>query len=308
LQYTKYPLRLNLSCVVLKKVFNYLVIMLQSFLVLQSCGEKEPNNTPPVAVFTAGDNIGTIETIFTFDATGSYDLEDDKSELQIRWDWQDDGLWDTEFSTDKILEHGFGKEGFYIVKLEVMDTKGLRSDYSEVITVEKYLLVDPRDQKQYNTVKIGNQLWMAENLNYDNYTGSYCHNNDTDNCNVYGRLYEWDEATFVCPNGWRLPSNKDWQVLIDYLGDNAGNKLRSDQGWQSEMNGDNSSGFNALPASYLTSYGEFMKLGSYASFWSSTEQDSYRAWSMWLSYNKTNLQKFSYQKGNAFSVRCLKLE
>ncbi len=288
------------------RAFNYLIILLLTLATFQSCSKKEPENTPPVAVFTAGDNIGNIETLFTFDATGSYDLEDDKSELNIRWDWQDDGLWDTEFSTDKIFQHGFGKDGFYNVKLEVKDTKGLKSDYSEIITVEKYLLVDTRDQKQYNTVKIGTQFWMAENLNYDTYDGAYCHGNDTDNCNKYGKLYEWDEATFACPNGWRLPSNEDWQILIDYLGENAGHKIRSDHGWNAEGNGDNSSGFNALPASYFTSYGEFMELGSYTFFWSSTEEDGYKAWSTQLSYDSEIVRKYFYSKNNAFSVRCLR--
>ena len=82
--------------------------------------------------------------------------------------------------------------------------------------------------------------------------------------------------------------------------------MRSDHDWLAESNGTNSSGFNALPASYLTEYGEFMAIGGYAFFWTSTENNANSAWSVMLSYNTEGSEKNFYNTKNAFSVRCLR--
>lgn len=90
--------------------------------------EVSHKNQPPVAVLTGTPNYGTIETVFTFDATGSSDPEDSISDLLVRWDWENDGIWDTGFDTSKIMNYSFIKNGNYTVKVEVRDTKGL-SDF-----------------------------------------------------------------------------------------------------------------------------------------------------------------------------------
>ncbi len=284
----------------------FIIPLLFILFVLSSCGEKEPDNTPPIALFTAGSNTGTIETLFTFDASACSDLEDATEDLEIRWDWENDGVWDTEYSKEKIIKKGFAIIGFYKVTIEVKDTEGLKSVYSEIINVEDYFLIDSRDNKQYKTVKIGTQLWMAENLNFVTDNGSYCHDNNYDNCFTYGRLYDWNTASFSCPNGWHLPTMDDWNLLFDFLETDEGTQMRSDEGWRRDGNGSNSSGFNALPASYFTEYGEYMALGGYAFFWTDTQTDESSAWSIMLSYNREIAEKNFYNKANAFSVRCLR--
>jgi uncharacterized protein (TIGR02145 family) len=103
----------------------------------------------------------------------------------------------------------------------------------------------------YRTVIIGGKAWMAENLNHK--TGnSWCYDDDSSNCDKYGRLYDWETAVTVCPSGWHLPYFSEWETLVDYAGGPsvAGTKLKSDTGWwygKHNMGGTDDFGFSALP-------------------------------------------------------------
>jgi len=140
--------------------------------------------------------------------------------------------------------------------------------------------VDSRDGKSYKYVKIGEQVWMAENLNY-NAKRSKCYNDSTANCAKYGRLYywltamginayeEWGESDVkhqgICPNGWHIPNNDDWLKLRSYVESNsgcrscAGKHLKSKSGWnykyneymdETSGNGTDEFGFSALPGGW----------------------------------------------------------
>ena len=175
---------------------------------------------------------------------------------------------------------------------------------------------DRRDGKTYKTVKIGKQVWMAENLNYQ--TGeSKCYRNEPENCGKYGRLYFWREAVTACPDGWHLPSKEEFEELEKLAGqkagdiDEAGTVLKSTTGWKNEDgksgNGINGLGFGALPAGFYASDDDYFYYeGHNAYFWSSTEYDSFNAYFLYLFYNDEGADVDTSDKYGAFSVRCVK--
>jgi len=105
--------------------------------------------------------------------------------------------------------------------------------------------------QKYRTVKIGEQVWFAENLNY-NVSGSKCYNDDPANCAKYGRLYDWTTATTICPSGWHLPTNADWETLVNNVNNaRAGQHLKALEGWEDQHHGSlDTYGFKALPGGY----------------------------------------------------------
>jgi len=200
-------------------------------------------------------------------------------------------------------------------------------------------MTDSRDKKVYKTVKIGDQTWMAENLNYaDSATTpsllnrSWCYNNDSANCAVAGRLYTWaaaidsvalydggngvdcgcrktctlpDTVHGICPPGWHLPTQAEWDTLLTAVGgsSNAGTKLKSQTGWCSNGNGTDSYGFSVLPAGLRYYNGDFYDAS--AGFWSATQYSSNNAYCMSPDYIAL-ADLTDYYKSYGYSVRCLK--
>jgi uncharacterized protein (TIGR02145 family) len=156
----------------------------------------------------------------------------------------------------------------------------------------------------YKTVGIGNLNWMAENLNY-NADGSKCYENLDNNCTEYGRLYNWATAMTACPSGWHLPSDGEWDTLIDFVEVvvgwylYAGTSLKATSGWR-DHGGTDTFGFSALPGGYGYSKG-FSLVGSYGYWWSGA-----RSASRSMAYNKTTVDKDDFSdKTELFSVRCV---
>ena len=168
-------------------------------------------------------------------------------------------------------------------------------------------LTDTRDGQTYKTVVIGEQTWMADNLNYET-ENSYCYDDDPSNCSKYGRLYTWVAATTVCPSGWHLPSTTEWKTLFTAVGGSstAGTVLKSTGGWFNDGNGTYAFGFSALPAGLRNGTGGYYYEGDYAYFWSSTEYYSNYAYSMYLYYGYDFAGLDYYNKDFGRSVRCVK--
>jgi uncharacterized protein (TIGR02145 family) len=142
--------------------------------------------------------------------------------------------------------------------------KNARFVISPVIPVEKTLpIVDNRDGKRYNTVRIGLDTWMAENLNYSSQTGnSYDYGK-------YGRRYYWNTAMNVCPTGWHLPESEEWAYLVIAAGgDSAGTKLKAKDDWDSKSKGTDDYGFSALPGG--GGFGALSSPGFSSVWWTAT--------------------------------------
>lgn len=197
----------------------------------------------------------------------------------------------------------------------------------------------------YHTVQIFSQCWLIENLNVGTMiNGSvemtdngilekYCYSNDTNKCDQYGGLYQWDEMMSysmqqgtqgICPAGWHIPADNEWKILegaVDSqygIGDqvwnlyglrgyDAGTHLKSINGWYGSGNGSDSYGFSGLPGGYRYSDGNFYYKSLHALWWSSTDGNATSAWNRYLSYNNPVVDRdYGNNKGFGFNVRCIK--
>lgn len=212
-----------------------------------------------------------------------------------------------------------GSNSAYGLKLEnsadsaSMSKYNVTGDYYYALSVRCILdenyFVDNRDGKTYRMVKIGDQTWMAQNLNYAGGNNSWCYEDDSKNCDKYGRLYDWNTAKSVCPEGWHLPTIGAIDSLINHAGeyhpDNDVEKgLKSAEGWNSpEENGDDYWHFSVIPGGGWDSKFEYQGEGSAAYFWSNTEEKS-QVWIWSIGYAAE--LKWKDNKDSRLSVRCQK--
>ncbi|MCL1956182.1 MAG: hypothetical protein FWF63_02565 [Fibromonadales bacterium] len=190
------------------------------------------------------------------------------------------------------------------------------------------------DILEYETKKIDNQVWMAENLNYA-VAGSKCGNGsslsdtDTETCDTYGRLYNWATAMNlpdscnssscvsqirakhqgICPKGWHIPSDAEWTTLTNFVGPKEGTQLKAKDGWnlESSIPGSNNHGFAALPGGHGGSDDSFDDVGFTGAWWTATEYDASYAYSRYIYHNNEDVYRYDYyDKGNhLLSVRCV---
>jgi uncharacterized protein (TIGR02145 family) len=167
-----------------------------------------------------------------------------------------------------------------------------------VFSLQAQTIKDSRDGKSYKTVKIGDQTWMAENLNYE-MSGTFCFDEEKEYCDSFGRLYTWQAALKACPSGWKLPTKDDFLALIDQCGgkDVAGAKL---------IEG-GKTGFNAkFAGDYQQSDDFYFGTGEMTSFWSSTQTNVEDAFTFEIHKSGYNIAVYGNLFENGYSVRCIK--
>ena len=192
------------------------------------------------------------------------------------------------------------------------------------------------DGNQYRTVRIGNQVWMAENLRVTHYRdgseiplvidddkwskalkGAYCpvENNGNQLVREYGLLYNFYAVRNdcqLCPKGWRVPTKADCLTLIEYLGGSevAGTKIKDNRSglWSDQdAEANNSSGFSGLPSGGRGRLGPAAELGRYATWWSSTVEEPNYAWHWGVFPNKPGIRSNPGHMASGFSVRCIRV-
>ncbi len=195
--------------------------------------------------------------------------------------------------------------------------------------------VTDTDGNIYNTVKIGNQCWLQQNLKTSHYrngapilqvedsfawasiegehgtTPAWCYyNKDSANNTLYGKLYNWYAVSSpgqLCPTGFHVASDSDWIILIDYLGgdQNAGLHLKAKSFWTTYDNSDNSSGFSAMPGGERVYWGPSLGQGTEANFWTSTAIQSIDARFYTLEMVSGHVIYNAGPGGEGMSVRCV---
>ena len=194
------------------------------------------------------------------------------------------------------------------------------------------ILTDSRDNQNYFTEQIGTQCWMKQNLNIgtmikgkteqsnNEIIEKYCYNDIADSCGIYGGLYQWNEmmqyqtkekAQGICPYAWHVPSDDEWQTLVDFMGgDNKAGSTLKESGikhWSSTpvTGTSNESGFTGLPAGYRIRSGAFDGLKDYGNWWTSTAIGETSSWSRGMNNYRANVYHHYSNPKNGFSLRCI---
>jgi uncharacterized protein (TIGR02145 family) len=192
------------------------------------------------------------------------------------------------------------------------------------------------DGQVYKTTIINKHSWMAENLNVSHFRNgdivpqattreewyqsgkdhkpAWCYyDNDSDNEETYGKLYNWyalTDARGLVPKGWHVPTDPEWTVLTTFLGkehDIAAPKMKATSGWNDNGNGSNETGFTALPGGYCNDIGYFANMGSSGRWWTSTSfSDGAFGWYGFLYSGSSKVIRYYTNVAAGISVRCIK--
>ena len=170
---------------------------------------------------------------------------------------------------------------------------------------------DSRDNHVYKWVKIGDQTWMAENLTYKPSSGKYwAYDNNENNAATYGYLYDWETAKTIAPTGWHLPSQSEWETLVNSLGgkNKAYTKLLESgtQHWGTPNNATNETGFTALPGGYFDQRDNSFNFLGHLTMFHSTTTNTGSIISLTINRNFKTAVIEGKPKELAVSIRCIK--
>jgi len=212
-----------------------LYLMLAGTITLGAGCDKE-SLISPVCQLEISPMCSVILNPFVVSVENSTDEDGYSVQLKVRWDWESDGVWDTDYSSQQKICHQFTHYGYTRVTAEVMDRDGLVATDTDTVLIfpipDTGTFTDPRDGNVYKTVKLFDTEWFAENLRYGTWLESsidptdngipeyYLYDDDPANLTLHGGLYTFDEAMNypdypsdhrgICPEGWRIPAINDW--------------------------------------------------------------------------------------------------
>jgi len=265
------------------------------------------------------DNDGDIDILGTSQGTGRVARWINIGDNTMNWNYQVIETFSGAWPLDPGDIDNDGDIDFVVGGFNLNQIRWYENDFIMEETVTDY------DGNEYQTVDIGDQTWLKQNIKSLHYADGteisevWSYEDNEEYANIYGRLYTWDGAMKyntvegsqgVCPNDWHVPTDDEWSALGNYLGGDAiaGGKMKiSGTNWWQAPNTDatNESGFSGLPSGEYD-YNHYQYLGMYLVMWSSTETNSewckYRA----LSYQDSELHTNNFRKNFRYSVRCIK--
>lgn len=286
------------------KKTSYIFLIL--IFVLAACKTKtiqlQINSNKDSSIVYINDNMAGYTPLITTINQGLVNVK-------VKKDGFEDFVFSDSLYTDSIFRISailYTKEELEIIKQKEQEEELFKTQTSGYFT-------DFRENKKYKWIKIGQQIWMAENLAF-NAKKSWAYDNNTKYIKDYGFLYDWISAQEACPQGWHIPTEKEWNQLIVFLGgDNKASEKIRERGFLHWVDGyyyrpiaTNESGFTARPGGQRNDKGEFITIGTYANFWSSTETNVSEGVCFWLGYMGDYLSKDTRAKSFGLSVRCVK--
>lgn len=328
----------------MKNKFNMsgIIILILSIILLYSC--KKNKATPPILTTVAISAI--TQTTATSGGNITSDGGDSVTVRGVCWNISPAPIFNDNRTTDgssigSFVSNITGLTATTTYYVRAYATNSAGTSYGNELTFTTSatpLSVTDIDLNLYNTVTIGTQIWMAENLRTTKYndntpiplvtdistwasliTPGYCwyHNDESSYKVDYGALYNWytvdsqsNGGKNVCPTGWHVPTDAEWTALIAFLGGEnvAGGKLKEagTTHWGTPNAGaNNETGFTALPGGNRDLAGAFVGIKSYGIWWSATQEDSTLAWRYYLDASVSNAERGDGYKKGGFSIRCL---
>ncbi|MCX6150873.1 MAG: T9SS type A sorting domain-containing protein [Ignavibacteriales bacterium] len=302
---------------------------------------KQKNGNAKIYTTQPAPTVPTVSGVFNGIADSSYNYtvspsDSDCDNVKYKVYYGDGTVDESDYVTNcqsYMFSHSY-QAGNYEISVQAIDRLGFSSEQSQPIKVTivsttfcPEIPTVAYAGKIYNSVQIGAQCWLRENLDVgtridgaaeqtNNSTiEKYCYDNLESNCDTYGGLYQWNEAMQyvttqgtkgICPTGWHIPTLEEFQTLATTV-NNDGNALKAIGQGTGAGAGTNISGFSALFAGYRYESGFAGLLANYTYNWSSTAYDTiiYR-YSFHIYYDGSNIELSGNGKQYGFSVRCLK--
>ncbi|MCF8357656.1 MAG: WG repeat-containing protein [Prolixibacteraceae bacterium] len=216
-------------------------------------------------------------------------------------------VYDSIFAIDQqlfVLQQG--NEDVHVINplgnanINNIDSEEIKARY--VVQKEKAVksgnITDERDGHRYGWKKVGQQSWLLSNTLFPNENSKCYREGDMDDCDTYGRYYQWETALNACPEGWKLPSLDDWQVLINELG--------GEETAYRVLTGSDSLSLNLKPGGYYYNETSFLNTGEYGYFWTSTPDGTDAAICIWLNPVEKSIMEFSSSTEHYRNVRCVR--